>query len=67
MKTTVLFRMIVLVAMVFAGISNATVKAQNNNFITNEETVGDLVVSKVIYRLDTTRSPTVSSLVMKKQ
>ncbi len=37
MKTTVLFRMIVLVAMVFAGISNATVKAQNNNFITNEE------------------------------
>ena len=27
-------------------------KAQNNNFITNEETVGDLVVSKVIYRLD---------------
>ena len=35
MKTTVLFRMIVLVAMVFAGISNATVKAQNNNFITN--------------------------------
>ena len=52
MKTTVLFRMIVLVAMVFAGISNATVKAQNNNFITNEETVGDLVVSKVIYRLD---------------
>ena len=52
MKTTVLFRMIVLVAMVFAGIANATVKAQGNNFITNEETVGDLVVSKVIYRLD---------------
>ena len=52
MKTTVLFRMIVLVAMVFAGISNATVKAQNNNFITNEEKVDDLVVSKVIYRLD---------------
>ena len=41
MKTTVLFRMIVLVAMVFAGISNATVKAQNNNFITNEEKVDD--------------------------
>lgn len=34
MKTTVLFRMIVLVAMVFAGIANATVKAQGNNFIT---------------------------------
>lgn len=28
MKTTVLFRMIVLVAMVFAGIANTTVKAQ---------------------------------------
>ena len=36
MKTTVLFRMIVLVAMVFAVISNKTVKAQGNNFITNE-------------------------------
>ena len=36
MKTTVLFRMIVLVAMVFAGIANTTVKAQGNNFITNE-------------------------------
>lgn len=52
MKTTVLFRMIVLVAMVFAGIANTTVKAQGNNFITNEEKVDDLVVSKVIYRLD---------------
>ena len=41
MKTTVLFRMIVLVAMVFAGIANATVKAQGNNFITNEEKVDD--------------------------
>ena len=38
--------------MVFAGIANATVKAQGNNFITNEEKVDDLVVSKVIYRLD---------------
>ena len=37
MKTTVLFRMIVLVAMVFAGIANATVKEQCNKFITNEE------------------------------
>lgn len=52
MKTTVLFRMIVLVAMVFAGIANTTVKARGNNFITNEEKVDDLVVSKVIYRLD---------------
>ena len=30
MKTTVLFRTIVLVAMVFAGIANAEVKAQDN-------------------------------------
>ena len=52
MKTTVLFRMMVLVAMVVAGIANTELKAQDNNFITNEETVGDLVVSKVIYRLD---------------
>lgn len=52
MKTTVLFRMMVLVAMVFAGIANAELKAQNNNFITNEEKVDDVVVSKVIYRLD---------------
>ena len=45
MKTTVLFRMMVLVAMVFAGIANAELKAQNNNFITNEENVDDVVVS----------------------
>ena len=52
MKTTVLFRMMVLVAMVVAGIANTEMKAQDNNFITNEEKVDDLVVSKVIYRLD---------------
>ena len=51
MKTTVLFRMMVLVAMVVAGIANTELKAQDNNFITNEEKVDDLVVSKVIYRL----------------
>lgn len=52
MKTTVLFRMMVLVAMVVVGIANTELKAQDNNFITNEEKVDDLVVSKVIYRLD---------------
>lgn len=52
MKTTVLFRIIVLVAMVLAGIANAEVKAQENNFITNEEKAGDLVVLKVVYKLD---------------
>ena len=50
MKTTVLFRMMVLVAMVVAGIANTELKAQDNNFITNEEKVDDLVVSKVIYK-----------------
>lgn len=54
MKTTVLFRMIVLVAMVFAGISNTQARVQENNFITNEEKVGDVVMSKVIYKLDGT-------------
>ena len=52
MKTTALFRIIVLVAMVFTGVANANLRAQDKNFITNEEKVGDLVVSKVIYRLD---------------
>ena len=52
MKTTVLFRMMVLVAMVFAGIANAELKAQNNNFITNKEKVEEVDISKVIYRLD---------------
>ena len=42
MKTTVLFRMMVLVAMVVAGIANTELKAQDNNFITNEEKVDDL-------------------------
>ena len=41
MKTTVLFRMMVLVAMVVAGIANTELKAQDNNFITNEEKVDD--------------------------
>ena len=41
MKTTVLFRMMVLVAMVIAGIANTELKAQDNNFITNEEKVDD--------------------------
>lgn len=52
MKSTVLFRVIVLVGMVFAGISYAEARVQENNFITNEEKVGDLVMSKVIYKLD---------------
>ena len=45
MKTTVLFRMMVLVAMVVAGIANTELKAQDNNFITNEEKVDDKIIS----------------------
>ena len=53
MKTTALFRIIVLVAMVFTGVANANLKAQEDNkFITNEEKVGELIVSKTIYKLD---------------
>lgn len=53
MKTTVFFRMMVLVAMVIAGVANADMRAQENgNYVTNEEKVGELVASKIIYRLD---------------
>ena len=61
MKTTVLFRMMVLVAMVVAGIANTELKAQDNNFITNEEKVDDLVVSKVIYRERLTKRRIIST------
>lgn len=52
MKATVFFRMIVLAAMVVIGITNAELKAQEENFVTNEIKDGDLVTSKVIYRMD---------------
>lgn len=52
MKTTVFFRMMVLVAMVVTGIAGAELKAQDSEFVTNEITDGDLVTSKVIYRMD---------------
>ena len=53
MKTTILLRVIVLVAMVFTGITNVDLKAQGNNkYVTNEEKVGEFVVSKTIYRED---------------
>lgn len=52
MKTSVIFRAIVLAIMVVAGVVNAELKAQDTNFVTNEEKVGDLVTSKVIYRMD---------------
>ena len=49
MKTTVFFRMIVLVVMTITGVVNAELKAQDTNFVTNEIKEGDLVTSKVIY------------------
>ena len=52
MKTTALFRMMVLAVIIIAGAMSATVKAQNSNFVTNEEVVNNQVVSKVIYKLD---------------
>ena len=52
MKTTVFFRMIVLVVMTITGVVNAVLKAQDTNFVTNEIKEGDLVTSKVIYRMD---------------
>ncbi|WP_455584114.1 DUF3836 domain-containing protein [Bacteroides sp.] len=52
MKTSVFFRMVVLVVMAVTGMANAELKAQDTNFVTNEVKEGDLVTSKVIYRMD---------------
>lgn len=52
MRTTVFFRMIVLVAIVVTGITNVELKAQDTNFVTNEIKEGELITSKVIYRMD---------------
>ncbi len=49
MKTTVFFRTIVLAVMAVIGMANVELKAQEENFITNEIKEGDLVTSKVIY------------------
>ena len=45
MKATVFFRMIVLAAMAVIGITNAELKAQEENFVTNEIKDGDLVIT----------------------
>lgn len=53
MKTTRMFKLVGLVAIVCALFLTSTMKAQGEpNFITNEEVVDNLVVSKVIYRMD---------------
>ena len=51
MKTTTLLKSGVLVAMMIAGVANSEVKAQES-FITNEETSGELVVAKTIFKKD---------------
>ena len=51
MKTSNLFKAVVLVAMMVASVVNSEVKAQDN-FITNEEVSGELVTSKTIFRKD---------------
>lgn len=50
MKKSVLFRIAVLVIIAFSG--TTVLKAQEAKFVTNEEMVGELVVSKTIYRLE---------------
>ena len=53
MKKNILSRTMILLGILIASFSYTGLKAQENgNFITNEEKVGDLIVSKVIYKLD---------------
>lgn len=52
MKTTVLFRVIVLAVMAVVCVANVELKAQDSNFITNEVVVGNQVTSKIVYRMD---------------
>ena len=46
MKTTNLFKAVAFVAMTIVSVMNTEVKAQENNFITNEEVKNELVVAK---------------------
>ena len=52
MKTTSLFKAVAFVAMVILSVMNTEVKAQDNNFITNEEVKNELVVAKTIFKQD---------------
>ena len=52
MKTTSLFKAVAFVAMVIVSVMNSEVKAQENNFITNEEVKNELVVAKTIFKKD---------------
>lgn len=50
MKTTVLFKAMVFAAMIMATAMNMKVKAQEENFITNEEVKNGLVTAKTIFK-----------------
>ena len=49
MKTTNLFKAVAFVAMTIVSVMNTEMKAQENNFITNEEVKNNLVVSRTYY------------------
>lgn len=52
MKTTNLFKAVAFVTMTIVSVMNTEVKAQENNFITNEEVKNELVVAKTIFKQD---------------
>lgn len=52
MKTTLLVKVIALAVMAVVCVANVELKAQEPNFVTNEVKEGDLITSKVIYRMD---------------
>lgn len=57
MKTTNLFKAVAFVAMTIVSVMNTEVKAQENNFITNEEVKNELVVAKTIFARRCTTLP----------
>lgn len=52
MKTTNLFKAVAFVAMIIVSVMGSEVKAQDNNFITNEEVKNEMVVAKTIFKQD---------------
>lgn len=52
MKATNLFKAVAIAAMVIVSVMNSEMKAQDNNFITNEEVKNEMVVAKTIFRKD---------------
>lgn len=52
MKATNLFKAVAFAAMVIVSVMNSEVKAQDSNFITNEEVKNEMVVAKTIFKKD---------------